>query len=475
MSALHDLTALEQSAAIRAREISCRELTEHYLQRSEVVGPQVGAFISLQAEAALERADALDQNLIGAGDPESLGPLYGTVIPVKDLDLVAGVPCTFGSKAYRDFVAPADATFVTRLKAAGAVITGKTNTPEFGFPCYTENDIAPPARSPWDLSQSAGGSSGGAAAAVAAGLCSVAQGSDGGGSIRIPASVTGLVGIKPARGRTTAAPLVEPVGELAAIGPLGRTVRDAAALLDVLAGPALGDPFPPAPLPTGGFLAAADTPPGRLRIGRFSTPMIADTAVDDACMAAYETATALLVDLGHEVTDVPAPYGPEVVSSFEAVWTVGAASIPLGPDTVDQILPLTAWLRRRGQAVSGAELAAAVSSMRSVSRQAIVGLADYDVVLTPALAKPSVPVGGLRDDADPAAGFQAQKEFTPFTAPFNVSGQPAMSLPISQTPEGFPVAVQIVGRPSDEATLISLAAQIEASVPWAQRRPAMWA
>ncbi len=258
------------------------------------------------------------------------------------------------------------------------------------------------------------------------------------------------------------------------IGPLGRTVRDAAALLDVLAGPAPGDPLPPAPLPIGGFLAAADAPPRQLRIGRFATPMIADTPIDDACMAAYEAATNLLVDLGHEVSDVAAPYGPEVVASFESVWTVGAASIPLRPDVEDMLLPLTAWLRGRGQAVSGPELAAAVSAMRSVSRQAIVALADYDAVLTPALAQPSVTVGGLRDDADPAADFAAQKAFTPFTAPFNVSGQPAMSLPIAQTGQGFPVAVQIVGRPNDEATLIWLAAQVEAAVQWSQRHPEIW-
>jgi amidase len=471
---LHDLTALEQSSAIKRGEIACADLTRHYLQRIQEHDRTVGAFITVLPEAAIERAAKLDRELARTPDITALSPLFGAVVPVKDLDMVSGVRCTFGSKAYRDFVAPLDAVFVTRMKQVGLVIPGKTNTPEFGFPCYTENEIAEPARTPWDLSRSAGGSSGGAAAAVSAGLVSAGQGSDGGGSIRIPASVTGLVGIKTSRGRITSAPMPEDVGGLPVLGPLARTVADAAALLDVLAGPSIGDAFPAAPGPASTFLAAAVEPPARLRIGRFSQPMIVDTQVHPECLAAYESASTLLADLGHEVVDTERPYGPEVMEWFKYVWTVAAATIPLAEGGENLLMPLTAHLRELGQQVSGAELANAVAYMRNVSRAAIIAMDPYDVVLTPTLAQLPARVGELRDDADPAADFQAQSEFTPFTSPFNVSGQPAMSLPFAMSESGLPIGIQIVGRPNDEATLISLAAQLEAHVRWQDRKPPIW-
>lgn len=450
------------------------ELVSQYLQRVDEHDRTVGAFITVMAETAMIRATELDRELARTPDVSELSPLFGTVVPVKDLDLVEGVRCTFGSKSYEDFVAPQDALFVARMKEAGLVISGKTNTPEFGFPCYTENEIADPARTPWDLSRSAGGSSGGAAAAVATGLASAAQGSDGGGSIRIPASVAGLVGIKTSRGRITSAPLPEDVGGLPVLGPLARTVADAAALLDVLAGPSLGDAFPPAPSPGSSFLAAAGEPPGRLRIGRFCEPMIVDTEVHPECLAAYESASALLADLGHEVVDIERPYGPEVMRRFKHVWTVAAATIPLPEGGGEFLMPLTSYLRELGKQVSGADLANAVAYMRNVSREAIIAMDPCDVVLTPTLAQLPARVGDLRDDSDPAADFRAQSEFTPFTSPFNVSGQPAMSLPFAMSASGLPIGIQIVGRPNDEATLIRLAAQLEAHVRWQDRKPPLW-
>ena len=240
---LHELTALEQAAAIRRREISSLELTEHYIARTDATGDTVGAFITRTDDLARDMARAADQKVADADPDEPLGVLHGTVVPAKDLVFVAGVRCTLGSVAY-DMTPYGDDHVVTRMKQGGLVITGKTNTPEFGLPCYTEPDVAPPARTPWDLTRGAGGSSGGAAAAVAAGLASAGHGSDGGGSIRIPASVTGLVGIKPARGRISNGPLRDPVGELPHQGVLARTVRDAAALLDVMAGRVPGRPVP---------------------------------------------------------------------------------------------------------------------------------------------------------------------------------------------------------------------------------------
>ncbi|NUS51435.1 MAG: amidase, partial [Nocardioidaceae bacterium] len=237
MAQLHDLTALEQGAAIRAGEVSSTELLSHYLERVGRLSDPVGAFVTVTGELAAKQAALADA---GVGDRTS--PLYGVPTAIKDLNMTAGVVTEFGSATMRGFVPSVSDEVVLRMEAAGLVSLGKTSTPEFGSPCYTEPDNAPPARTPWDLDRMAGGSSGGAAAAVAAGLVPVAQGSDGGGSIRIPASCCGLVGLKPSRGRVSGAPMYgDPVG-LGTAGPIARTVRDAAALLDVLAGHAPGDP-----------------------------------------------------------------------------------------------------------------------------------------------------------------------------------------------------------------------------------------
>ena len=474
MAALHDLTALEQAAAIRRREVSPVELAQHYLARSERLGDEVGAFITLTPELALEQARAAEQTVLDAADPEDLPALHGVVVPVKDLNFVAGVRCTLGSLAY-DLVPLGDDNVVARLKQSNVVITGKTNTPEFGLPCYTENAVAPPARTPWDLARSAGGSSGGAAAAVSAGLAPVAHGSDGGGSIRIPASVCGLVGIKPSRGRISNGPLRDPVGDLVNSGPLARTVGDAAALLDAMAGSFPGDPYSAAPLPPGKtFLAHASREPGRLRIGRYITPPVADSDVHPDCVAAYEHASELLESLGHSVEDVAPPFTPDSVVYFETLWSVLALLTPVMPADEASLLPLTRWLRERGARASGIELAGSVSMLRLIARAAVGATAHLDAVLTPTLAQPPALVGGLRDDDDPAADFDAQKRFTPFTAPYNMTGQPAVSIPLHWTVDGLPIGVQLVGRQGDEATLIALSAQLERAEPWAHRRPAMW-
>ena len=471
MSELHDLTALEQAAAIRAREVSAVELAEHYLRRAEALSDTVGAYLVPTPELALEQARAADAE---AADGSVRSVLHGVVVPPKGLNQVAGVRSTLGSAAI-DFVPHADDNPVSRMRAGGLVFTGTTNTPEFGLPCYTENAIAPPARTPWDVSRSAGGSSGGAAAAVATGLAAAAQGSDGGGSIRIPASVCGLVGIKPSRGRVSNGPVADPVGDLPHVGPLARTVADAAALLDVLSGAFPGDPCPAPPLPAGEtFRRSADRDPPPLRIGRYRDPVVVDTELDPEVVAAYEEATALLTDLGHVVEDIERPFGPEAVPNFEATWSVLALLTPVPADREDELRPLTQWLRERGRAVTGLDLARSVSAMRIISRAAIAASAAYDAVLTPTLAKIPALVGGLRDDADPAGDFRAQKEFTPFTSPYNVTGQPAISVPLHMTGSGLPIGVQLVGKPYAETTIISLAAQMERARPWVHRRHELW-
>jgi amidase len=355
------------------------------------------------------------------------------------------------------------------------VSLGKTNAPEFGSPCYTEPDVAPPAVTPWDTGRMAGGSSGGAGAAVAGGLVPVAHGSDGGGSIRIPASCCGLVGLKPTRGRISGAPMYgDPVG-LSTSGPLARTVRDAAAMLDVMAGRAVGDPFW-APEPAETFLAACDREAGPLRVARFVEPVIADATVDPECVRAWEDASRLLASLGHEVEDVGVPLPPAVVPVFETCWAVLTAlsTVPLPGDARPALRPLTRWLGERGEAVSGPGFGLAVAELRRVAADTLAALSPYDLVLTPTLASPPLPVGAIRDDDDPAADFEAQKRFTPYTSMWNLTGSPAVSLPLHWTPDGLPVGVMLAARPGDEVTLLSVAAQVEAAAPWWDRRPPCW-
>jgi len=328
---------------------------------------------------------------------------------------------------------------------------------------------------PWDTTRMAGGSSGGAAAAVAAGLVAVASGSDGGGSIRIPASCCGLVGLKPTRGRISSAPLYGEVTGLATAGALARTVRDAAALLDVMSGRAVGDPFW-APEPAQPFLAACDREPGQLRIARFAAPVIAETDVHPECLSAWEDASRLLEDLGHDVVDIEPPLPRDAVPVFETCWAVLTALSTVGLPVADKarLRPLTRWLGELGEAVGGPAFGLALGELRRVAARTLAAVAAYDAVLTPTLAAPPLPVGAIRDDADPAADFEAQKRFTPWTSIWNVTGSPAVSLPLHQSSDGLPVGVMLAARPADEATLLSLSAQLEAAAPWSDRRPPCW-
>jgi amidase len=468
VSELHDLTALEQGRAVRRREISPLELVDHYLARAD----DVGAFVTRTPELARDRAAGLMTEL-SADEPSAEETLWGVPTAIKDLNLTAGVRTTFGSPVFADFVPEVSDAVTLAIESAGMVSLGKTSTPEFGSPCYTEPEGLPPAVTPWDRTRMAGGSSGGAAAAVAAGLVPLAQGSDGGGSIRIPASCCGLVGLKPSRGRISGHPMYgDPVG-LGTSGPIARNVRDAAAMLDVLAGRRVGDPAW-APAPSSSFLSACDRDPGRLRIARFSTPLVADTAVDPECLRAYADASALLVALGHDVEDVPPPLAPDAVPVFETCWAVLTALSVVPPEAETLLRPLTRWLSARGRGVSGPEFGLAIGELRRVAAGALTALAPYDAVLTPTLAVPPLPVGAIRDDDDPSADFEAQKAFTPWTSAWNVTGMPAVSLPLHWTPDGLPVGVMLAARPAEEELLISLSAQVESAAPWHDRHPPGW-
>jgi amidase len=471
MAELHDLTVLEAAEAVRRREVSPVELVTHALTRIAGLDDRIGAFVTVTGEAALEQARAAERAVLAG---EDLPPLHGVPTAIKDLNQVRGVPTTFGSRLMTGFVPETDDHVVTLLRRAGTISVGKTATPEFGLPCYTETDLGPPARTPWDTSRLAGGSSGGAAAAVASGFVPFAQGSDGGGSIRIPASVCGLVGLKTSRGRVSRGPLDLDSTRLSVLGPLARTVRDAAAFLDAVAVPQVGDADPLPPLPDGRtFLGACERDPGRLRIGRFTDSPIA-AELDPQVRAAWEAASGLLAGLGHDVEDVVPPLPPDAVPLFETLWSVSAATLPVPPHREGELRPLTRHLRERGRAASGPDFANALAQLTVHARNGLAASAHLDAVLVPTLAMLPRPVGWFTQDGDPAADFERQKQFTPYTAMYNMTGQPAISLPLSVSAEGLPIGMMLVGRPAGDADLLTLAAQVEAAQPWHERRPEIW-
>ncbi|WP_043263669.1 amidase [Streptomyces sp. CT34] len=480
MAELHDLTALEQAEAIRTGRLSPVELTEHYLARIDRLDDTLGAFLTRTPEiAGKQAADAESEAAAARREGRALPPLFGVPVPVKDLSQVAGVRCTMGSRALADRIADTDDHVVTKLRDAGTILLGKTNTPEFGLPCYTENALAPPARTPWDLARSAGGSSGGAAAAVAGGLAPVAHGSDGGGSIRIPASLCGLYGIKPSRGRISSGPLLHDVSGLSTSGPLARTVADAATLLDAMAGPMPGDPYAAPALPPGEtFADHARRDPGRLRIAVLTEAPVPGVEVHADCRAAVDGTTALLAELGHDTEELSLPADEDILIAFTRVWSVMAALRPVPPESEERLMPLTRYLRARGAEISGPSFAGSLHAFRMLGQTVADALmppdTGYDVILSPTVATPPPLVGALRDDADPQAEFAVIGRFTPFSALFNVTGQPAVSVPLHWTAQGLPIGVMLAARYGDEATLISLSAQLERARPWAARTPSVW-
>ena len=475
MTQIHDLTVTEQAAAIRSGQTSSAEITEHYLDRIGRLNEQVGAFYTVTAELARDQAAAADKAVAASRqDGAALPPLTGVPIPIKDLNMVAGVRLTYGSAILADNIADTDDYVVEHLKSAGIVITGKTATPEFGLPCYTETRIGPPARTPWDLSRSAGGSSGGAAAAVASGLAPAAQGSDGGGSIRIPASVCGLFGIKPTRGRISQGPMMPDLVGLSTDGPLTRTVADAALLLDAMTGNHPGDMYTLPARPAGeSFLGYASREPGTLRIARSLTTLIDGAEVHPDCVAAYEDASALLASLGHEVVDIDLPFPAEAVPSFLALWFAMATLAPIAPEQESELLPLTRYLRGKGMELSASDLLLHQAILQGSARPAMAALAGYDAILSPTVALPPRPVGWF-DEVEPAQNFIRQTQFTPWTALYNLSGQPAVSVPLYWSGEGLPIGVMLAGQMGAEGTLISLSAQLEAARPWKDKHPPIW-
>jgi amidase len=466
---LHHLTAQEQWDRLQRGEVSPTELVVHYLDRIERLDPGLGAFTTVTADAARERAASLDA-------PRSAA-LWG--LPFADKDLVnrAGVPTGFGSRLMAGFVPDRSDELVTVLDAAGAISLGKTNAPEFGLPSYTESLAAPPARNPWDVSLGAGGSSGGAAVAVAAGLLPFAPGSDGGGSVRIPAAACGLVGVKPSRGLVPSGTGLDKLAGLVVPGPLARTVADAAMLLDAMVD---GGPYPftvRAPRWGGGaFLNAAVRGEGRFQLGVMTTSPW-DDAYDIEISASASAALALAVNeldaVGHGIEEFALEPDESYAPNFKVVWQAGAAGIPAEGEQLDLLEPLTRWLVERGREISARELMRALGALSAFERSVIRQFSRFDAVLTPALAMEPRPIGWYDSD-DPERNFEQQCQYTPYTSFANVTGLPAITLPVHQTEGGIPMGVQLVGRPGGEATLFAIGAQLERRLQWQRRHPPQW-
>jgi amidase len=456
-------SALELAALVRSREVSPVELVGGYLERIEVLDPDLNAFVTVCGDEALAAARQAEQ---ATGE---LPLFHGVPLPIKELTDTAGIRTTYSSRAFAEHVPLADAAVVRRLRQAGFIVIGKTNAPEFGSIPVTESELHGVCRNPWSIDLTPGGSSGGAAAALAAGLAPAAHGSDGGGSIRIPASCCGLFGLKPARGRVSNAPYGDGSVALGSSGPITRGVADAAALLDAMAGYEWGDPSW-APPPRRPFLQEVDAEPRRLRVALALTPPV-DVPVDPLCLRAAEEAAALLAELGHDVEEaVPEWRSDEFVSQFLRIWQTGPALYPV-PDP--QLLePLNRAFVEGARETSSVEYGRTVIRLQMASRAILAFWDDFDVVLTPTLALPPVPIGWLFEaEPDPWRWVDRAIQFTPFTPLVNVTGQPAVSLPLSRTEDGVPVGVQLIGGPADEATLVRVSAQVERARPWRDRRP----
>jgi amidase len=429
---------------------------ETYLERIERLDPELNSYVTVCAEEALAEARV-----------PGPGAFSGVPLAVKDLTETAGIRTTFSCRAFVDNVPERDAEIVRRMRAAGFVILGKTNTPEFGTTAVTESELNGICRNPWDTSRTPGGSSGGAGAAVAAGLAPLAHGSDGGGSIRIPASCCGLFGLKPTRGRISTAPFGDVYG-FSTNGVLTRSVADTAAFLDVVAGPEPGDAYIAAG-PARPYADEVGSPPGRLRIAvAIDPPHLAP--VDAACSAAVQDAAALLEELGHEVDETTPPWrSDELMGLFRLVWQTIPALYPVDRSRLE---PLNAAFVERAAATSSAEYVRAFVRLQLYGRVFASFCASYDVVLTPTLAQPPLPVGWVREPDDPWQQFDRALEFTPFTPPVNVAGLPAASVPLAWIDEGLPIGVQLIAAAGGEPLLLRLAAQLEEARPWTNRRPA---
>ena len=465
--------AVRLAAAVRSKEVSPVELADLYLDRIEALDPQLNAFCHRADDEVRAAAEVAADAVVAAGeDTEWLPPFHGVPLPIKDLNDVAGWPTTHGSQATSREPAAASDAVVQRFVDAGFVLLGKTTTPEFGTISQTESDALGDTRNPWNPAHTPGGSSGGAAAAVAAGMAPIAHGSDGGGSIRIPSSCCGLVGLKPTRGRITNN-TVQMEG-LATSGVLARTVADLAAGLDLLA---VHDPAawwsPPAPnVPLTWNLD--HEPPGGLRVGAIREAPGGLAVVDPVCIAAVDLVLLELGAMGHEMVeggpDLPDP--DELVTAFGDIWNVGSAGTPLVDES--KVEPLNQALRAAARTVDSIAYAESVIRTQLLSRRIVSSIvAKFDLLVTPTMACLPPEVGAWRTgmDADPMMGLFNVFPMGIFTSIFNITGLPAISVPVHvDEATGLPIGVQIVAAPWKEDLLLQVANQLQESFHWDQRR-----
>jgi len=462
------LSAVELARLIRERELSSVTVTQAFLDRITAIDDGLGAYCTVTAESALDQAlDA--ERAVAAG--QNIGPLHGVPVSIKDLIFTKGVLTTRGSAIYSDFVPQEDAPVVERLKEAGAVILGKTNTPEFGWKGFTDNRIFPPSRNPWDSTRTAGGSSGGAAAAVASGLSPIGIGSDGGGSIRIPASFCGVVGLKPSFGRVPYHP-ASSADTLSHIGPITRTVADAALALDVLTGPDDRDrlTLPAIVPPTGTYLAAASLGANSslegIRFGWSET--LGYATVDREVAVLTAAAIRRFSDIVGSIEAVQLTWA----DPFDAWWTifyggVGAALVEYLPKWREQMDPGLVEVVERARGLTAFDYNNACFRRVDFWHQVRACLENVDIIMTPTVAVPAPSLTGELSRLEPGH----LPSWSPFSYPFNLTGQPAITVPLGWTKAGLPVGLQLVGRRYDEATLLRAAAAFETIAPGKHQWP----
>ncbi|TAP45031.1 amidase [Arthrobacter sp. S39] len=476
MTEIHELSAVQLRDFLRSGELSAREATAHYLARIESGNRLLGAFVTVTGGQAMADAAAADakfarlRRAASSGDvSETLPLLHGMPVGFKDLTDVAGVVTTHGSAALDHKPALTDGALVTELKGAGVVSLGKTQVPEFGLTAYSENRIAPPSRNPHAPSRSSGGSSGGSAAAVAAGMLPFAPGTDGGGSVRIPAAACGLVGLKPGRGVVASGESSGDPARLVAAGPLARSAADAALMMDALAAG-----------PDETYSEAVGHEPGPLRIGVTLDSPWSTTfpfTIGPEALDALRTGTKLLEHAGHRSSEAAVRYDNRYPDAFTTAWTAAVGSARITPHREALLAPLTRTFRRRAQQRSAAKLNEALAFLRQFQRDTITQYGQWDLMLMPTLAQTPRPVGWFTgaahgDDRWPAAewagdadgDYRKQCEYAPWSSMVNVCGLPAITIPVHWTGggpgQGLPMGIQLVGPAGSERLLLQVAAQL---------------
>jgi aspartyl-tRNA(Asn)/glutamyl-tRNA(Gln) amidotransferase subunit A len=449
------------------RRVSSTELTETFLRRIERLNPKLNAYLTVTGEEALAAAKAADEKI---GQGRENGPLLGIPISLKDLEATKGIRSTMGSLAYQDTIPEMDSVVAERVKASGAVLLGKTNTPEFGLQGTTENRLGDPCRNPWNTERTAGGSSGGAGAAVAAGMCPFATGTDGGGSIRNPSSFNGIFGIKPTLGRVPrAGGLGRPAPNLTSqSGPMARNVRDAAILLKVLAGHDSRDPGSMRDsVPD--FLAGLDNSVRGLRLA-WSTGM-GYAAIDPEVASITSTAARVFEELGCTVDD-PAFALDNPIPAFLTIFYTGNYTVygHLMEECPEKLSDNARFCFEHGSQATAADYARAIRAVDEMKAKIDDLMDTYDLLLTPTMAVPPFPIGQPPDRID-GKDVPPRSSYSPMTRPFNLSGQPAASVPCGFSSEGLPIGLHIIGKRGDEATVLRASAAFEQARPWEHLRP----